>query len=103
MKTPEEPLYPRGSGLNPDERLGIIRGVGYGMRDFGSKPGLWFSVYTSDSSVSLQCFWGEDADQIIKDARAYDVHELEGMPCWMQLDGGLCHFLKVAEMGRKPS
>lgn len=80
-----------------EEKMGIIKNPGYGMRDF-HKPGLWFDVYTSESSGSLQCFWGEDAERIIRDSKAYDVKSLSGKPCLVEEDGNLVKFIKVLDI-----
>lgn len=81
-----------------DEQMGIIRDPGYGMRDFHGKPGLWFTVHTDDSSASLQCFFGEQADAILKSGDIYDIPKLNGRACYMRREGGLMRFLRLANI-----
>lgn len=65
-----------------EEKLAIIKEVGYGCRDAGY-PILWFSAYTSECSAALQVMSGPDADKLIRDYGVYDVHDLNGKPCWV--------------------
>jgi len=80
--------------MNGTEVTGIIRNVGYGMRDL-SRPCLWFEVFTSEGTASLQIFTGEAADKIITDALVYDVKQLEGKPCWVAVGGNSMTFLRM--------
>ena len=80
------------------QQLAIIRGVGYGLRDVG-EPVLWFDVRLDEYSGSLQVFRQPRADEIIKEAGAKDVHDLDGKACWVQLqNNGLVKFVKVANL-----
>lgn len=83
-----------------NEQLGIIRNPGYGMRDFPGHPGLWFTVYTSESTASLQCFFGEDVEKILKDAGVYEVQALDGRACWVENNNGrgAVEFLRIAKI-----
>jgi len=76
------------------EQLGIIKRVGYGLRDVGY-PVLWFTIYTSEHCASLQVFRGEESDRVITEADVYDVKLLEGKPCWVIVDGGLMTFKRM--------
>ena len=76
------------------EQVAIIRDVGYGLRDVG-RPCLWFTTYVSESGAALQVLLGEDAAAVLKDAGVYDVKELEGKPCYVEVDGGLITFKRV--------
>ena len=84
--------------MTGDEQLGIIKGAGYGMRDFRGAPGLWFTVYTSDHTASLQCFFGEQANAILKAGNVYDIPELTGRACYVREEGGLMQFLRLANI-----
>jgi hypothetical protein len=87
-------------GVMDGEQMGIIRDPGYGMRDFPSrKPGLWFTVYTDDSSASLQCFFGEEADRIFAEGGVHDVKDLNGRACYVRQDGGYVRFIRLAKFG----
>ena len=79
------------------KKLAIIKDVGYGNRDVGS-PVLWFSAYTAEGVGSLQVFYKEEANEIIKDTGVYDVHDLEGKPCWVDERGLNMKFIKMAHI-----
>ena len=85
--------------MNEDKyQLAIIREVGYGMRDC-SRPVLHFTVYTDECSAALQVFSQPRADEIITEAGASDVRNLEGRACWVDTsDRGLIKFVKVAKI-----
>lgn len=82
------------------EQLGVITNVGYGMYD-RNEPCLWFDVYIEEGRGSLQILNVGAATDLIKDARLYDVHRLEGMPCWVEVDGGEMRFLRIAKIGKR--
>lgn len=77
-----------------EEVMGIIKDAHYGLRDT-NQPVLWFTVYTSENSASLQVFGQPEADAIIARAQAHDVRDLNGKPCWVRKNGGLVEFLRV--------
>jgi len=79
------------------KQLAIMKDVGYGLRDTG-RPCLFFTTYTGECSCALQVLFGKDADRVIKDARVYDIRDLEGNPCWVEKEGNLMRFLKVAHI-----
>jgi hypothetical protein len=82
------------------ETLAIISRVGYGLRD-RSIPMLWFDTNMSEGSGALQVFFQPEADEVIKDHGVRDVQDLEGKPCWVEVDGRLVKYLRAAKMGRR--
>ena len=84
------------------KKLAIIKRVGYGLRDVGI-PCLWFETYISESHAALQVITNpEEIERILIKAKAYDVKQLEGMPCWVetndQLFGGIIKFLEICKI-----
>ena len=79
------------------EQLAIMKDVGYGLRDIG-RPCLFFAAYISEGLCSLQVLLGDAADKVIKDAKGYDVKSLEGKPCWVEVDGNITTFIRVAKI-----
>lgn len=73
-----------------DKQLAIIKEVGYGCRDVGY-PVLFFSSMISESSGALQVLSGEEASNLIKAYKVWDVKELEGKPIWIVKDGCSIH------------
>jgi hypothetical protein len=72
---------------------GIIRNVGIGRRDT-NLPCLWFDVYISEGTASLQVIPWADAHDIV--GRVYDVRELNGFPCWMDVSTpGIARFVRL--------
>lgn len=76
------------------EQLAIMREVGYGCRDVGY-PVLWFSTYVRECRAALQVLGQEDATKLITDMQVHDVHDLEGKPCWVDVDGNRMVFLRA--------
>ena len=74
--------------------MAIIKNVGFGMRDC-AHPVLWFDTYTSEGSGALQVFSYPKSEEIIKQAGVYDVHGLEGKPCWVEEADGMIFFLSI--------
>jgi len=77
-----------------EERMAIMRGVGFGCRDTG-RPCLFFTTYTSECNAALQILYGEEAMAVIKESGVYDVKGLEGKPCWVETGGGITLFKKI--------
>lgn len=75
-------------------QLGIIKNVNVGLRDVGS-PILWFDTYTEENTAALQIFSWDEAYNIIKRAGVYGLKELEGRPCWLDVDGNKITFESV--------
>ena len=76
------------------EELGVIKNVGFGMRDFHNGPGLWWDVHTL-SGLALHSFFGESAAKVIKDANVYDIKFLEGKVCVCEVGDGLIKFVRM--------
>jgi hypothetical protein len=77
--------------------LGIIKRVGFGIRDT-SHAMLWFDVYTSEASASLQCIPAAEAIRLIEKHGISDVKNLEGKPCWVRDEGALIRFIDFADI-----
>lgn len=77
-----------------EEKMGIIKDVGIGLRD-ASVPILWFTVYTSEVSASLQVFNWKEAEDLIKQAGVYRVEQMNGMPCLVEENGILVKFIRI--------
>jgi len=78
------------------ERLAVIRNPGYGARDFPGVVGLFFDVKLDESSGALICLFDEDAEAVLK--HVYSVERLEGKSCWVEVDGNLVKFKRLANL-----
>ena len=74
--------------MSDSDRLAIISNVGIGLRDVG-RPVLWFDVMDTETSAALQVLEWDDAAEIIKDYKLYEVHSLNGKPCWVAKRSGM--------------
>lgn len=74
-----------------------MKNVGYGCRDTG-EPCLFFDVYISDNTAALQVLTSTHAYQAIRESGVYDVRELEGKPCWVDVNGAFISFLRLANI-----
>jgi hypothetical protein len=74
------------------ERLAIIRDVRVGASDYG-QPGISFTTYITESSAASQFLDWEEAGKVM--AKISDVKELNGWPCWVEVDGNLIKFLRI--------
>ena len=84
-----------------NERLAIIKGVRYGMRDAPwDGPTLTFDTYLDESTSAMQCLSMEKATQVIIDAQVDDVHRLNNMPCIVRVsdNGMLIEFVRVVRI-----
>ena len=80
------------------EQLAIMKGVGYGMRD-APVPCLWFETYINDSAAALQCITDpEQIKQVLRDGNVYDVKDLEGKPCFVNVSSGMIEFVRLAKI-----
>lgn len=80
------------------EQMAIIKGAGFGMRDFRGEPGLWFTVHLGESGAALQCFFGDDIAKVIKDHNAHDLHDLNDKPCWVEADANKIKYLRAIKI-----
>lgn len=74
------------------EQMAVIRNVHIGGGDRGI-PCLWFDTYISESSAALQVIPWDQAFEILKST--YDVKELDGRPCYVEVDGNMIRFLRL--------
>ena len=79
------------------KQLAIIKGVGFGMMD-RSTPMLWFTVHLSETKATLQAFSGQRMLDLVKEAGYYDIRELEGKPCWVELGDDSAQFLGLMKI-----
>ncbi len=84
------------------EQMAIIQGVGVGLRDTNHSV-LWWSAHTGNAGSALHVFdWATAAD-IIKDYGVREVHELNGKPCWVEVEGGTMVYKRPCIVdGEKP-
>ena len=78
--------------MSGTERLAVIRGVRIGAHDYYG-AGLTFSTYISEHVAAGQSLNWEDSKALV--ATVEDVHQLEGKPCWVEVDGNLIKFLRL--------
>ena len=83
--------------MTKEKKLAIMKNVGYGCRDVG-KPCLFFDVYVSECIAALQILFGKDADKLLTDSRTYDVKQLEGKSCWVEVEGNTIKFKEIANI-----
>ncbi len=74
------------------EQLAIIKDIGIGCRDTSS-PVLWFTVYVSEASAALTVLSWDDAYKVLGHVR--EIRDLEGKPCWVEVDGNLVKFKRL--------
>ncbi len=74
------------------EQLAIIKDIGIGCRDT-NWPVLWFTVYVSEVQAALTVLSWDDAYEVLKHVR--EVRDLEGKPCWVDVDGNMIKFLRL--------
>ena len=80
-----------------EEVMAIITGVGIGMRDC-NRPVLWFETNSGNKGASLQVFDWEKAKEIIRDYWVKDAHDLNGKPCWVEIDGAFMKYTKPCKI-----
>ena len=78
-------------------QLAIMKEVGFGCRDIG-RPILFFTTYVSEYVAALQIIPGDEALDIIQKSGVYDIHKLEGKPCWVEVNDNIIVFLSIAEI-----
>lgn len=69
----------------PVEQLGIVKNVGFGMRDC-NEPVMWFDIRTL-ACGALMVFNLADARRFVEEAGCYDIKELEGCACVVATGG----------------
>jgi len=73
--------------------MAIIKNVGFGVRD-RDNAFLYFDAYISSNSLALQCLSVDEAVAMIEAYGAYDVHDLNGRACWVNVEGNLINYLE---------
>lgn len=86
----------RGGERTMREEMAIMKGVSVGMRDTGH-PCMWFSV-NQEGSGSLQVLSWKEAEELIRKADVYDIKELNGKACIVEVDGNFMRFKRMAEI-----
>lgn len=81
-----------------DVQIATIQGVGFGMRDIPDGPGLWFSVEWEGYLGALQAFSWEESKQIITDANVYDIKELNGKRCIIEIRGSIVRYVGLVKL-----
>lgn len=79
------------------KQLAIIKNISYGLRDIG-QPCLSFDTYLSEGLVALQVLFGKDIEKLLKDGQIIDIKELEGHACWVEKEGNVIKFLRIANI-----
>jgi hypothetical protein len=74
------------------EQLAIIRNVRIGFHDYYGAA-LSFTTYVTESSAAAQTLGWEAAKPIVETVD--DVRDLEGKPCWVEIDGQMIKFLRL--------
>lgn len=82
---------------SPDmEELAIIQDAEYGLRDVG-RPVLSFTVATEHGSA-LQVFSQPKADEILIEANAREVKNLNGKACLIERKGNIMTYKRMAKL-----
>ena len=84
--------------INDGEVLAIMKNVGIGMRDTNN-PCLWFDACIDESGRALQVLSWKEAQQVIKESDVYDVKNLEGKACIVDISTpNMILFVRVAKI-----
>jgi len=67
------------------KQLAIIKNVGFGCRDT-NRPILFFNTYIEEGMGALQILEVPQAMEIIKQYQVFDVKDLEGKACWVDVE-----------------
>ena len=80
------------------EQLAIIKNVGFGLRDVGF-PCIWFETNISKSIGALQVLSGDkQIFGIIRESDVYDIKDLNGMSCWVEVKNNLIKYLRMSKI-----
>lgn len=80
------------------EQLAVIRNfkLGVGDRDV---PVIMFDAFLTEGTAALQCIYGaEEIHQFIADAEVSDITKMNGRTCWVETDGFVSRFLRLAKI-----
>lgn len=78
-------------------QLAIMKEIGIGIRDVG-RPVMFFSTYISECTAALQILSWDEAFKLLDQSQAWDVKQLEGKSCWVEVDNGMIKFLEYAKI-----
>lgn len=78
-----------------DRRLAIMKNISFGVRD-RNKACLWFDVNDGNYG-SLQCLPVKYAVNLIEKHNITDIRNLEGKPCWIEVDNNIMKFIDLAD------
>ena len=79
------------------KRMAIITDVGFGLMD-RNVPALWFTVHLSETNAAGQYFSGQRMLDLVIEAGYYNILELEGKPCWVELGDDSAKFLGLMKI-----
>lgn len=74
------------------ERLAIIRRPVFGAGEYGGVA-LRFETYIEEHVAASQVLSLDEARPVLEQVR--DVKLLDGMPCWVEVNGNLIRFLRL--------
>lgn len=78
-------------------QLAIIKDIHFGNRDVG-QPCVWFTSMINEGTGALQVLMEEDLISFVKDSGCHKLEDLEGKPCWVDVDGSRILFEEVAKI-----
>lgn len=78
------------------KQLAIMSAPKYGMRDF-EEPSFWFDVKFGENLSESALIVTNPAEMaaIIKEANTYDISQLEGSPCQIEIEKDTVHFVRI--------
>lgn len=79
------------------KQMAIIKDVGFGVRDTNHAM-LYFTVWMSESSASLICLNSKYTINLIETHQITNIENLEGKPCWVDVDGNSVKFIDLASI-----
>jgi hypothetical protein len=81
------------------KQLAIMKNVGVMYEDHSGETQLKFDAYTSEAGAALQLVRVTDPLFIdFWEAMSGNVKNLEGKPCWVEIDGGYCRLKGFAKI-----
>ena len=80
------------------EQLAIIKDVSIGIKDAPYNPCLYFLTYIAEGLASAHYLTWDEAAIVLKDANISDIKYLNGKPCWVEAEGNMIKFLRIAKI-----
>lgn len=80
-------------------QLAVIREPHFAIEDHTGQSALVFETNTSEGSGASQ--WITDwlvVQEIFTATKAQSAKDLDGKVCWVETDGNICKFLKIAKL-----